>query len=462
MFCLSGQKGWDAMKTDRRVGGGASAHGYRHPLLSCISVFMGGLSELADPSAKRRVRWTPQAASTAAVLMALDADPALTARFQHIRSCMDVDYRRWRRTGTTYNGLMKALERQHHTVLPLTKAKIRCHVQRRLRRVDPTGPWTLLAVDGSKEELPRTRDHEEVFGIADNGICPQALVTVIVEVHTGLLWDWRVDRARASEKEHLGDMIACLPDDGLLLADAGFVGLPIWEKLNAQGKHFLIRVGGNVHLITHLWPQAQIRQRRDIVYVWPVRAHQHHPPLKLRLIQVGSGAKAVYLLTNVLDAQRLSRKAAGRIYRKRWGVELFYRTLKRTLGCAKLRSRAARRAKMEIEWTLVALTIATLLGIDAATKRRGDPRRLSPAQLLRALRASIGWKGPFLSRSRAALDRALATSVKDTYQRRASKQSRHRLTTTNTPSHRPKPPVIRKATGKDRQDAIKYWLQTAA
>ena len=460
MFCLSGQKGREAMKTDSRIGGGASAHAYRHPLLSCISVFLACLAEVADPSAKRRVRWTPQAAGTAAVLMALDAYPALTERFRHARSCMNVDCRG--RTPTTYNGLMKALERQQDTVLPLVKTEMRRHVSRRLRRVDPTSPWLLLAVDGSKEELPRTCDHERVFGIADNGIFPQAFITSVVEVHTGLLWDWRIDRARASEKKHLMEMTPELPDDALLLADAAFVGLPIWEKLCAQGKRFLIRVGGNVHLITHLWPQAKIRQRRDIVYIWPIHAHKHRPPLKLRLIKVGCGDKAVYLMTNVLDPRRLSRKAAGTIYRKRWGVELFYRTLKRTLGCAKLRSKSARRAKIELEWTLVALAIATMLGMDAATKRRRDPRRLSPAQLLRVLREAMRWDGKSSSQSRTALERALANSLKDTYQRRAAKQSRHCITTTNTPTQRLQPPVVRKATTKERNDAITYWLKTAA
>jgi hypothetical protein len=461
MFCLSGQKGRDAMKTDSRIGGGTSAHVYRHPLLSCISVFLACLADVVDPSAKRRVRWTPQAASTAAVLMALDADPALTERFRHARACMKVDYRRRRRTPSTYNGLMKALERQQDTILPLVKTEMRCHVRRRLHYVDPTGPWLLLAVDGSKEDLPRTPDHERVFGIADNGVFPQAFITAMVEVHTGLLWDWRIDRARASEKKHLMEMTPEIPNDALLLADGAFVGLPIWEKLCAQGKHFLIRVGGNVHLIANLWPQAKIRQRRDIVYVWPIQARRHHPPLRLRLIKVGSGVKAVYLLTNVLDSRRLSRKAAGMIYRKRWGVELFYRTLKRTLNCAKLRSKAARRAKIELEWTLVALTIVTLLGIDALVKRRRDPRRLSPAQLLRALREAMHHGTPS-PQGRVALDRALGNSLKDTYHRPSAKQSRHRTTTRNTPEKRLKPPIVRNATAKERNDAVRYWLKTAA
>ncbi len=160
-------------------------------------------------------------------------------------------------TVTGRNAEGKVVWRQQNTVLPIVKRELRAPARRRWDRARSNDPWVLLAVDGSKENLTRTGDHERVFGIADNGWCPQAFITAIAEVHTGLLWDWRLDRARASEKHHLLDMIPDLPDDALLLADAGFVGLPIWEKLNTEGKHFLIRVGGNVHLLKDLWPKTK-------------------------------------------------------------------------------------------------------------------------------------------------------------------------------------------------------------
>lgn len=450
------------MTTDHRIGGGASARIHRHPWLSCISVFLQCLVDVVDPTAKRRVRWTPHAASTAAVLMALDPDATLQGRFQHARSCLRGGGRHGRRTGTTYNGLVKALERQQDSVLPIVKTELRAQVRRRLKRIDPIGPWLLLAVDGSKEDLPRTCDHERVFGIADNGIFPQAFVTAVVEVHTGLLWDWRIDRARASEKKHLMEMTGDLPQDTLLLGDGAFIGLPIWSRLNAHGQPFLIRVGGNVRLITNLWPEADVQQERDIVYVWPKKDRKTSPPLPLRLIKVGRGVKTVHVLTNVLDPRRLSKTAAGTIYRQRWGVELFYRTLKRTLGCAKLRSKAARRARIELEWTLVALTIATLLGVDALVKRRRDPRKLSPAQLIRTLREAVRCDSAGRPPTRVALERALGNSLRDSYCRRRSKQSRHRRITTNTPATRLQPPFVRPATAQEREHALRYWNKNAA
>jgi hypothetical protein len=395
--------------------------------------------------------------------MALDHHVAQRVACGDALACMASDFRGQHHVGRTYNGLVKALERQAKHVLPILESNLRQHVRRRMRCVPDCAGWMLLAVDGSKEELPRTRDHQRVFGIADNGVFPQAFLTCIVEVQTGLPWDWRIDQARAGEKLHLLEMAPDLPEDALLLADGAYVGFPIWSLLNRLNKSFLIRVGGNVHLITKLWPELRLRIEDRTVWAWPKTRHQTEAPLRLRLIRVGRGPKAVYLLTNILDSARLPKKAAGEIYRLRWGVELFYRTLKRTFGFVKLRSKVARRARIEIEWGLIAMTIAALIGIDALTRRRISAPRLSPAQLLAVLRSSLHrpiTKTP--ASSLTAFNHSVAACLKDQYQRRRSKKSRVRRRTTSTPTHVLAPPILREATTQERQIAKMSISKTAA
>ncbi len=464
MNCLSGQKGRDAMKTDCKVGGGTSALDHRHPLISRISAFLKILQDMPDPAAKRSVQWTPFAAGVAAVLMALDRGCPLKERFDDAHACMSTDFVRCTRVGQTYNGLIKALERQAKAILPVLKKDLQRQVEVRLSRMRKTMKWLLLAVDGSKEDLPRTKDQEKVFGIADNGAVPQALMTTIVEVCTGLLWDWRIDRGRGSEKDHLVQMAPDLPAHALLLGDGNFIGFPIWSKLHDNGKQFLIRIGGNVHLITRLWPDAETRCEGHIVYVWPKKHRKNSPPLMLRLIKVGRGPKAVHLLTNVLDVKRLSQEDAGEVYRSRWGVESFFRTVKRTLGYVKLQSRAGRRARIELEWALVTMMITTIMGIDSATRRRIDPRQLSPAHLIRTLRRFLlRGSGKNASNGHADLANQLTLDLKDNYHRRKSKRSRHRPKTKNTPKPLVlKPPKIRRATAIEKELARKYRKQAAA
>ena len=452
------------MRTELKIGGCGLARVYRHPLVARINGCLECLAGMADPKAKRRVKWTPLAAGLAAVLMGLDAGCTLAVRCEDTLGCMLRDFTGRRRVGKTYNGLLKALERQSDVVLPLLKTNLRERVRQAIKAVPKVAGWTLLAVDGSKDELPRTADNEQAFGIADNGVWPQAFVTAIVEVQVGMPWDWRIDKARASEKEHLKEMAADLPEDALLLADGNFIGHRAWSALHTNAKSFLIRVGGNVSLIRDLFPDARIDHLENIVYVWPIKEQNTVAPLRLRLIRVGSKKSPVYLITNVLDPARLSKRAAGTIYRLRWGVELFYRTLKRTLGYAKLRSKSGRRGKLELEWGLITATILALIGTHALRRRRIDPRRQSPAGMARVLRAAllrgIGQSpGPAL----AAMNRALARAVKDSYRRKKSKRARHNPKTKNTPdTHGLKPPRVRNATAAERRAALKSHPTLAA
>ena len=457
------------MKTDRKIGKRSVAHFYRHPLIQCMSPYLGCLRGMADPVAVREVQWTPLAASTAAVLLALTGHCPLRVGCQDVLMCMGGSCCRSEqaRVGTSYNGLIKALERQSSAVLPLVKASLRRHAAGAFEHLPRVHGWTLLAVDGSRIGLPRTRDHEASFGMSDNGHYPQAYLTAVMEVHTGLLWDWRIDRADASEQHHLQAMTAGLPRKALLLADAHFVGYPIWSELVAQGTPFVIRVGGNVHLLTKLWPEVDFEHHGGcadrIVYAWPKPRQRDCPPLRLRLIRLGSRSDPVYLLTNVLDTAKLSRPAVGMIYRLRWGAEMFYRTFKRTLEHVKLKSRVGRRSRLELEWGLIGMCIMTLLGIDALIKRRRNPVALSPAGLMHTLRAAL-LRAPVTPglQTPKQLSKALSCAVRDGYTRRSSKKSRHRPLTVNTPRLRLHPPKLRPATPEERALALRRYPAMAA
>jgi hypothetical protein len=169
----------------------------------------------------------------------------------------------------------------------------------------------------------------------------------------------------------------------------------------------------------------------------------------------------VFLLTNVLDARRLSVKRAGRIYRQRWAIEVFYRTFKRTMGVAKLRSASGKRARVELNWALAAITVTGLLAVPAILAARVNPSRYSPAGALRILRNAIFDRtirpGPDPGRD---LIRRLAHAVTDGYQRKSKKRSRHRIITRNTPKpRRSKPPILTRATDHLRTKALERLRQ---
>lgn len=303
--------------------------------------------------------------------------------------------------------------------------------------------WLVLAVDGSKVELPRTRGNRRAFGIADNGVYPQAFITAIVDALTGLVWDWRVGPARSSERAHLAQMVKGLPTGALLLMDGYYCGYELWTALIDAGTHWLMRVGGNVRLIRDLIPgRHAIDRRSGVVYVWRAQAVAGEPPLRLRLIRVGTKATGVYLLTTVLDTTRLSRARAGELYRLRWGVEVFYRSVKQIMGATKMGSRIPSRARLELHWTMVAAAVLALMTASVLRRRRIDLARWSFASALRVVRR--GMREDRLGRGprRPSIAHRLGKSLKDNYTRTSSKTSRHRPRTANTPKPTRSPVIV--------------------
>ena len=426
---------------------------HRHDLLRNMSEVLCVLTTIADPGrGGRRGRWSVQVAGIAACLMAWSTAPALMDRFADAMKCLGRVLPAPSR-GHAYNGLFKALARQWRRVEGPLKNDLRRRATELMGRVND---WFILAVDGSKIELPRTRANRRGFGIADNGAGPQAFVTAIVHVLTGLVLDWRIGPARSSERGHLASMIKHLPPRTLLLMDAYYVGYDLWTALIKHQTHWLMRVGANVRLIQDLIPGCvTIDRRAGIVYVWRRPAARSSPdeePLCLRLIRVGGRKNGIYLLTTVLDPARMSRKRAGELYRMRWGVEVFYRSIKQIMGATKLGSRTPTRARLELNWTIIAAAALALLSAGVLRKRRIDPARWSFAGALRIVRCGLHEELLGSGPRRRGLITRLAEALKDTCKRTSRKRSRHRPRTTSTPA-RIQPPKIEYATESLRQRA---------
>jgi hypothetical protein len=404
--------------------------------------------------------WKPRMLAVAALLWAIADNSTLGERFELARKVVRKIFRWQVDPGATYQGFMKMLRKWHLRLLLVICPHVRVQIKEVLPGQWEIAGYVVFAGDGSRIELGRTESLEAAYSpkrkknakkaaqqrrkantkkrarkatlekatkkqsdesVAKKENSPQMWLTLLWHVGSGLPWAWRTGPSDSSERGHLEEMLNELPENSLITADAGFVGYDFWKTILDAGHNFVIRVGGNVRLIRQL---GCARQYDHTVYLWPdSAAKKKQPPLVLRLIVINNGKHPVYLVTNLSKSQ-LSDQQAGMIYGARWGIELFFRTFKQTFGRRKLRSRCAKHAKLELDWSLLGLWCLCLLGQRELVESGQAPAWLSAAATIKAFQSTLK---EYRVRPESCEDKLwtkLRLAVLDGYERTSSKTSR--------------------------------------
>jgi len=396
-------------------------------------------------------RWTlPMLAMTWIAFVLVDRR-ALMDRFAVAREWIAGVFEKRRRPGKTYQGFASASRVRAETLLQPMSEKLRQisvpFLERRKQRI--------VAIDGSRSRVPHTMENARAFGqttIKDRAdSAPQLLIVAAVEITQRLLWDWVVSGGNASEPELAARIIERLPEDTLVVKDAGTVSYHWIREVLGGGRHLLMRVAGNFHF----WAEkiGATRENGGQIWIWPVE-HPSHSPLRLRLIRCcvphkkGRKKKScrkthreIYLLTD-LDEHALSDREAGQIYAKRWGAsEIGFRSFKQTLGKTTLLSRGPEMALLECQFSLLGMQLLSVLQLQST---RSADRLSSLAQTWRVWRRAIE-----RGLHRSILKRLLSLCLIDNY-RRTSQKSRRRPPQQKR-EYATTPPHLRKLTFQVKQ-----------
>jgi len=424
------------------------------------------------------VSWNAKLLIVLAVFTAWGVQPRLTDCFTEALRFSTHFY--GSATIATYQAMMRALVTYTPQLLPIVWIRFQLLMEQSAGEHFRIGPWNPLAVDGSRFTTARTLSNEKAFAAANYGqgrmsksrrkwknkkrrskklsqpVKPQIWLTLVWHMGTKLPWCWKTGRSNSSERQHLMELLkeVKFPEKTLFCGDAGFTGHEFWSSILASGQHFLVRVGSNVRLLKNL---GHCRTGDGIVYLWPnSAARKKQPPIILRLIEVKGERGSLYLVTSVLDRHQLSDSMFKKLYPLRWGVELQFRALKQTFGLSKLRSRNSDHALVELNWSIVALTMIQLLALKEQIKLDIPPEQSSVGEALRAIHQAMRkWNEPIPPKER--LSAQLAGATKDQYQRTKSKRARYQANLKDKPSAGK--PKISNAT---KAQKIKYNEQITA
>ena len=415
-----------------------------------------GPGTFAKMSLHGNVTWIPHHLVTLAVLFAWSDAPKMTECFdkaaklsQKLFGVLAVE---------TFQGMVRALMTYGPELITRLWTRLQTLMEQTAPQYFRIGKWLPLAVDGSRFTTPRTRSNELAFAAKKYGsgkmaksrakwknkkkrskklsspVKPQIWLTLVWHMGLKLPWCWKTGPSNSSEREHLIELIGSqeFPKNTLFCGDAGFTGYEFWNAILEHGHHFLVRVGGNVRLLKNL---GHARQSQGVVCLWPnAAARRKQLPIVVRLIEVKNELGSMYLVTSVLSDRRLSTSALKRLYPLRWGIELHFRAVKQTYGRGNLRSRNANHALVELEWSLIALTMIQLLGIREQQRIDIPPEQSSVAQAIAAIRHAIDTWNEQVPNS-LSMTLQLRDATTDEYIRTKSKRARYQPNLKDKPTH---------------------------
>ena len=402
---------------------------------------------LAHVALHGNTQWQPLALALAGLCWTWSSQPSLSQRWEQTRGLLAA----WLPGAflpTTDSSFVKTLAKAtDRLAAPLLEHLRRVALaEGSARRV---AGREVFAIDGTKVAVPWTADNEARLGEgtlagrkrrrgkprrrqakrrsanskAHDAVRPQLLLTLLWHVASGLPWAWRKDPIGGSERAAALALLVLLPARALLVGDAGFTGYDFWNGVRKAGHDFVLRIGSNVRLLEGLGWRCEVRGR--LAYLWPQeQQRRREPPLVVRLATFKTARTTVWLATSLLDANEISDAEIAALYRQRWGLEGWFRSLKQTFDKRKMLSKTAAHAECELEWSILALGLAQAHGVEALRAAGARPHELSEAAALTALRTTALQRDFGRCDLRRLRDR-LAAARRDGYVRKKPKAGRH-------------------------------------
>ncbi|QQR84899.1 MAG: IS4 family transposase [Flavobacteriales bacterium] len=196
--------------------------------------------------------------------------------------------------------------------------------------------FRLLATDGSIINLPHTQELKERYGGTSNqhgNRTVQARCSVLYDVLNNMVLHGTLAPCAVGERELALQHLHMCQEGDLVIYDRGYPGFPLMLALQERGTDFVMRCkhSFNKNVLAFVRSTAtsntlQMAPGHNTPITWGPGKHLR---LDVRMVKVllDNGELEV-LLTSLTDEQRYPTAAFKDLYRKRWGVERFYNTIK--------------------------------------------------------------------------------------------------------------------------------------
>lgn len=230
----------------------------------------------------------------------------------------------------------------------------------------------LLGLDCSTLRLPNTEELRESFGVIKYMNGKQTQPSNQVEAQSCLLYDLlnevpisgHLHPARTNDLKASVEELRCLKKDDLVIADRGFVSYRIFNTIMNQEADFVIRCKKGAFEKYHkLFGKTKVVEKTVLVKCPTARMKESMPEsLKIRFVRVVLDTGEVEVLaTSLLNKKEFPPSCFKELYRKRWGIETYFQTLKSRLSIDNFTGKSLEAVLQDFYATLFVSGLETII-----------------------------------------------------------------------------------------------------
>lgn len=246
--------------------------------------------------------------------------------------------------------------------------------------------FRVLAIDGTRKNMPWSAQLEEFFGVPQGASRPQMLNCTLYDVLAKLPIDGVAAPFASSERALAGTLFHQLRPGDLLLMDREYPGFRLFDDLIGLGIDFLIRLPHN-GLFSSVQAFLKSGGKDGTVKITAsktvVREYQHEnlpapQPITVRILKVRlpNGTDALFA-TTLLDCARYSANDLADLYRLRWEEEEFFKLIKGLLEAENFRGKSPLFIAQELLAINLYCLLTRILMLQSALKHGIAPENLA-------------------------------------------------------------------------------------
>lgn len=218
---------------------------------------------------------------------------------------------------------------------------------------------------------------------AQSGLVLAGRMRVMVEAFTHRpLWQLSTEDAAANDKRFATEILAAVPERGLLIFDLGFFSFLWFDDFTDRHKFFVTRLRQKTAYRTTQLLSHSPYYRDELLEVGLHHSHPCRHPL--RLVSVLWHGQWYRYLTNVLAPQQLTARQICELYRRRWRIEDAFLVTKRVLDLAYLWKASANGLQLQLYATLLFSRILLTVCQQVAQSLNEPLERISVEMVFRA------------------------------------------------------------------------------